>query len=250
MKIRSADVSAEAILLAGGARAILLQLANPAVGRGAAEHSDFANRPMERLRGTLTYVYVVAYGTDEERSRVARQVGRAHAPVRSDTYDARDPELQLWVAATLYEGAVTMHDLVFGPLSAPDAQDLLDRSAAIATTLGVPRASWPATPEAFAAYWNERASHLRVDDPARSVARALLHPRKAPLWFRLVLPSVRVLTAGLLSAELREAYELTFDEKRYDRTVRMLRAVYPRLPCAIRHAPMRHYLKRFRASLV
>ena len=62
------------------------------------------------------------------------------------------------------------------------------------------------------------------------------------------MPTVRVVTAGLLTPELREAYDLPFDEKRFDRLVRFARAVYPRLPKSIRHAPMRRYLKAFRAS--
>jgi uncharacterized protein (DUF2236 family) len=236
------DVAAEAILLAGGARAILLQLANPAVGRGIAEHSDFADRPLDRLHGTLTYLYVVNSGTPDEVRAVARSVGHAHTPVPG----ARDTDLQLWVAATLYDTAVRVYELVFGPLSEADAQALLDQQAAVATTLGVPRAAWPATPEAFAAYWAESSAALRVDDPARDVARALLHPVSGPWWFRLLLPTVRTVTAGALSPELRAAYGLPFDERRFRRLLRVTRAVYPRLPLWVRHAPRRHYLRRFR----
>ena len=54
-----ADIGAEGVLLAGAGRAILLQIANPRVGHGVAEHSDFAERPMDRLRATMTYVYAV-----------------------------------------------------------------------------------------------------------------------------------------------------------------------------------------------
>jgi uncharacterized protein (DUF2236 family) len=56
MTLRLTDVAREGVLLAGGARAILLQLANPAVGRGVARHSDFASNPLQRLRNTLSYV--------------------------------------------------------------------------------------------------------------------------------------------------------------------------------------------------
>ena len=49
-----ADYGAEGILLAGAGRAILLQLANPAIGSGVAEHSTFTQRPVNRLKGTLT----------------------------------------------------------------------------------------------------------------------------------------------------------------------------------------------------
>ena len=63
------------------------------------------------------------------------------------------------------------------------------------------------------------------------------------------MPTVRVLTAGLLSPKLRDAYGLPHDEHRYARTVRVLRAVYPRLPRAVRHAPLRHYLRVFRRNV-
>ena len=54
---RLADVGAEAVLIAGGGCAILLQLANPAIGHAIARHSDFVTDPLRRLRNTLTYVY-------------------------------------------------------------------------------------------------------------------------------------------------------------------------------------------------
>lgn len=92
----------EAILLAGGAVAILLQVAEPGVGKGVDNHSNFDYRPMDRLRTTMTYVYCMAFGSREEKKTVTEMVHHAHASVRGDGYSADDPELQLWVAATLY----------------------------------------------------------------------------------------------------------------------------------------------------
>lgn len=240
MALRITDISAEAILLAGGARAILLQLANPGVGHGVAEHSDFENRPLDRLHGTLTYLYVTVYGTDAEARAVARAVGHAHAPVTG----ASDPDLQLWVAATLYDTAVRVRELVYGPLSDEDAGSLLDDYAIVGGALGVPRASWPSDRAAFARYWG--SATVEVDDVARRVASALLHPSNVPLWMRTLMPTVRLVTAGLLTPALRADYGLEFNERRYERLVRALRIVYPRLPRLIRHAPMRRYLRAFR----
>lgn len=242
------DVSGEAILLAGGARAILLQLANPGVGHGVAEHSRFAERPLDRLHGTLTYLYVTVYGTPDEARAVARAVGGAHAPVRSAEYDARDPALQLWVAATLYDTAMRVRELVFGPTGEADAQTLLDDYAIVGTALGLPRSAWPADRAAFAAYWNASVAQLPVDDVARSVARELLYPVSGPWWLRAAMPTVRLVTAGLLEPALREAYGLAFDERRFERLLRFTRAVYPRLPRRLRQAPMRHYLRAFRRA--
>lgn len=242
MPLRIQDVSADAILLAGGARAILLQIADPGVGAGVAEHSDFANRPLDRLRGTLTYLYVTVYGTPDEARAVARRVGAAHQPVPG----ANDAERQLWVAATLYETAMRVRELVYGPLDDSDAESLLADYAVVGTALGVPRALWPADRAAFDAYWSRAVDDLTVDDAAAHVARELLHPRRVPLWLRLAMPTVRTVTAGLLHEPLRSAYDLTLDRRAFDRLLRVARTVYPRLPRAIRHAPQRHYLRAFR----
>ncbi len=247
MPLRITDVSAEAILLAGGARAILLQLASPGVAAGVANHSDFAGRPLDRLTGTLTYLYVTVYGTPDEAAAVARDVGRRHAAVRGDGYDARDPDLQLWVAATLYETAMQVRELVHGPLGDEDAESLLADYAVVGTALGVPRALWPADRAAFDAYWARQRATLRVQPEAQRVARALLHPEAGPWWLRAAMPTVRSVTAGLLDADLRAAYDLPHDPARFARQLRFARAVYPRLPRRLREAPMRRMLRRYRA---
>jgi len=245
--LRIADVSADIALLAGGGAAILLQIAHPAVGSAVAEHSDFARRPLDRLNGTLTYLYVTVYGTPAEAAEVARRVGAAHRPVRADGYDARDPQLQLWVAATLYYMAMRVRELVFGPLRDVDAEALLADYAVIATALGVPAELWPADRAVFARYWDGSVAALSVTDASRGVAQQLLHPKGGPWWLRPSMPLVRVLTAGLLSEELRDSYALPHNQKRFDRIMRVTRAIYPRLPSWVRFAAQRRYLAAFRA---
>ncbi len=242
MALTIVDVSDEAILLAGGAAAILLQVADPAVARGVAGHSTFAERPLDRLHGTLTYLYVTVYGTEQEARSIARHVGGAHAGVPGAT----DAHLQLWVAATLYDTAMRIRELVWGADDPADADALLADYAVIATALGVPRTLWPASREDFARYWRDYP--LSVGDDARAIARELLHPSRAPLWMRALLPTVRLVTAGLLPPELRQAYGLELDERRFGRLVRRTRRLYPLLPDWLRHAPRRYYLRRFRRT--
>ena len=47
-------VDGEALVLAGGTCALLMQLAHPAVAAGVDQHSDFRADPFARLRRTLT----------------------------------------------------------------------------------------------------------------------------------------------------------------------------------------------------
>ncbi len=84
---------AEGVLLLGGGAAILLQLADPRVARGVAQHSGFRERPLDRLLGTLDYVYAVGFGDDELVAAAVRAVNARHVPVRG-TRTAPDARVQ------------------------------------------------------------------------------------------------------------------------------------------------------------
>ena len=257
------DIAPESVLVLAGGRAILLQLANPAVGHGVARHSDFASRPLDRLHGTLGYVYAVTCGTATDRAAAVQRVSAAHRPVHgpavpatadsagSVRYNAFDPDLQLWVAATLYESATRMHDLVLGPLADVDADAVYRDYAVLGTALQVPADRWPADRAAFARYWNERLAGLSTDATTRGVADQLLHPRTGPLGLRLLMPTARLITTGLLDPRERALFGLAWSparQARFDRLLWVVRTVYPRLPRVVRHAVMHRYLRSARAQ--
>jgi uncharacterized protein (DUF2236 family) len=252
-----ADIGAEGVLLAGAGRAILLQIADPRVGHGVAEHSNFAERPMDRLRATMTYVYAVVYGSEDQLKAVRRAVNRAHAPVRrgpdatSSGYSAFDAESQLWVVATLYDTAVTVYEQVHGPLDDGDADRIYREYARIGTALQLPADSWPADRAAFAAYWDSRVRGLQPDDKAVRVARDLLYPAGGPELLRLAMPFARFLTAGLLPDHVRAGFGFDWGParaRRFERTMRMVGRLYPRLPQRIRHWPRDYYLGQLAAD--
>ncbi|MET0590856.1 MAG: oxygenase MpaB family protein [Naasia sp.] len=238
------EVAGESILLAGGGRALLLQLAHPSVARGVAEHSRFAEDPTRRLVGTVDYLYTLAFGTEEQIARAARRVGGAHRGVRSESgphsYDARDSDLQLWVAATLYDSTIVMYELAWGPLPEHAAEIVYRRSARIGTALGMPADRWPATRAAFAEYWDERIATIEVTPVARRVARELLRPARPQPWLRPVLPLARVVTAGLLPPRIRSGYGIRWTDRRealYRSRLGGLLRVYRALPRIVRTAP-------------
>ena len=251
------DMAGEAVLIAAGGRAILLQIADPAIGHGVAHHSDFASRPLDRLRGTLTYVYAVVFGTPEEATQARRQVDHAHGPVsgpataQRPAYSAFTPELQLWVAATLYDSALRMRDLVYGPLDDAAADALYREYGVLGTALQMPPELWPRDRGAFAVYWDRRLGQLQTDAATRAVARQLLHPRTGPLWLRLMMPLGRFVTIGLLPPSVRSLFGLPWSaraQRRFDGLIRVTAAVYPRLPRRLRHWPKTHCLRAMRQS--
>lgn len=243
------DLGRESIFLVAGGRAILLQIAHPAVGAGVAEHSDFAHRALGRLHGTLTYLYALEYGTEADRRVVQRMVNRAHAPVRGPGYNAFDPELQRWVAATIYQSTLMLYEGAFGPLSAEDADAIQRGSEQIGSALQMPAELWPRTRAEFDAYWAESVAALRVTPEARRVAADLLAARESPWWVRALMPYVRLATAGLLPAELREPFGFRWDarqQRRFDRAMRTTFAIYRALPRAVRILPCTLTLRRLR----
>ena len=245
-------VAREGALLAGGARAILLQIANPAVGRGVAEHSDFAARPLDRLRATLIYVYCVTYGTPDEIKAVAAMVTGAHRNVSGAGYRASDPELQLWVAATLYDTAVLVYEELFGPLDAAMAEKVYEQYAVLGTALQVPAGVWPADRAAFRAYWQRMIDTLEVSDDARQVARDLLSAEHAPLVLRAAMPINRFLTAAWLPDRIRQQFGIPWNDgqqRRYDLLMKLIRPAYRLLPVPLREAPKKYYLRQARKRL-
>jgi uncharacterized protein (DUF2236 family) len=237
--------ASDGVLIAGGARAILLQVADSAVAVGVARHSDFAHRPVERLRNTLTFAYAVVLGAPEDATRATAFVNRAHVPVDR----AEDAALQLWVAATLYETATRVHDRVFGPCPDDLADELYRAYAALGTSLQMPADLWPTDRAAFAEYWEGRVASLRVTDDARQISHDLFAPVTAPAWLRAGLPLGRLLTIDLLPTSIRKSYGFEWTprhERRARRAWMLLKIVVAITPQRLRSWPSRHYLSRLR----
>lgn len=105
----------------GGGTAVLLQVAHPLVAAGVADHSDYQHDLWPRLARTLRALYVITFGTKAEAERAGAAVQAAHAHVRGTTrsqlgsfpagtpYSANDPELMLWVHATLVHASLSAY---------------------------------------------------------------------------------------------------------------------------------------------
>jgi uncharacterized protein (DUF2236 family) len=239
--------ASDAVLIVGGARAILLQVADPSVAAGVARHSDFAHRPVDRLRNTLTFAYATVLGTLDDVASVTRHVNHVHVPVNK----AEDAELQLWVAATLYETAALVHEVVYGSVSSELDDELLAAYAPLGTSLQMPASLWPTSRAQFDLYWDARVGRLDVTADARRIAHDLFAPVTAPTWVRAALPLARLLTIDLLPAPVREAYGFRFGPLKRAKARwawRVIRVIARALPARVKSWPTRYLLARLRSS--
>src|SRR4051795_853118 len=120
-------VNAEPVVFAGGGRALLMQVAHPGVGAGVEQHSTYASDPWGRLFRTIDIMMKMTFAAPEVSERQQRALAAMHRKVKGTTDDGRrysafDPDLQLWVWATLVETALIGYELVRPRLSAPDRE--------------------------------------------------------------------------------------------------------------------------------
>ena len=124
----------EPVLLVGGQRALLMQLADPLVAQAVIEHSDYRGDPYGRLLRTLRWIVTVVFGTEDEARRATRNVAAIHARVRGQlpaerasppypggtTYDATNSHLARWVLATVIHSSLMTYETVVKPVSHSD----------------------------------------------------------------------------------------------------------------------------------
>ena len=239
-------VDREAVVLAGGTCALLMQIAHPAVAAGVDAHSDFRADPFARLRRTLGASWAIVFGDREAAERAIRRINAVHELVRgvvSETgqaYRALDPELLLWVHATLVDTALRMHDRFVAPLSTEQMDEYHLEAAEVAVRLGVPEAMLPPTCAGLRTWMESIISggEVRVGPTARSLLPFILYPTRLPprwLWDAAHLASVSV-----LDPRIRRQYGLPWSRRRargVDRLAAASRRIVPLLPAGVRHVP-------------
>lgn len=122
-------VSREQALILVGPHALLMQAAHPLIAEGVYDHSSLFEAPVKRLFLTLYYTYELVFGTKQEVKEAAKAVNRSHDMVKGTLdeaigpypagtpYSAHDPELLMWVFATLVKGAIRAHEWFAGTIS-------------------------------------------------------------------------------------------------------------------------------------
>jgi uncharacterized protein (DUF2236 family) len=238
-------VNGESVLLLGGGRALILQVAHPGVAAGVAQFSNYRTEPWKRLYRTLATTLEIVFGDRETSGAAAARLRRIHTRVngsddRGLPYRALDPELLLWVHATLIDTSLTAYQRYVKALTATELDRYYEEMKALGVAYSIPRGAMPSDYAGFRDYWNSMlADGLRVTETTRDVVDAVLQPDLMPLaWPAVEL--VRLVTVGTLPPSLRSELGLRWGPNR-DRALAgsqaAIRRVMPLLPALVRRFP-------------
>lgn len=244
------------IYLLGGQFAILCQFAHPGIAFGTVAHSSFASRIPERLRNTARFLNASVFGTEREKQAIFGQIHRFHARVNGvldgEQYDANDPELHKWTAATLFVSLVLVHERIFGKMDQEKMEAIYRESAVYGTSLRMPPEMWPETLEDFWAYWDHMIATLPVTPQAKKLSRDLLWPTGLPFNMQMLVGVSRVVTKQLLPPRLQKEYDLeptALDTLQYQLFINGLSYLYPWVPLSVRSRRHNLYMRDLTAAV-
>jgi uncharacterized protein (DUF2236 family) len=246
----SRRINAERILIIAWLRAILLQLAHPLIAAGVAEHSTFrgsARAAIVRLHQTIGAMLKISFGTTSERQSAIDGIATIHrrvhgtlpsacGPFAAGTrYSAEDPELLLWVHATLVESILLAYEQFVAPLTSAERDDYCAESADVAIALGAHAETVPRSWDGLRALVERgyASGGVVVCDQARVLAASLVTPFAGRIGRHSVTPLISLLAAGQLPAAVRSQYGFAWSEareRRFLRLIALLRAIRRMLP--------------------
>ena len=128
-------VHREQIVALGGPRALLMQAAQPVAFAGFFASTGALENPYPRLERTAAALNTVMFGTRAAADRVTARIRRVHSRVRGELNEtvgpfpagtpwaADDPELLLWIIATLVDSSLLVYERYVRPLTQAERQE-------------------------------------------------------------------------------------------------------------------------------
>ncbi|MGE0066417.1 MAG: oxygenase MpaB family protein, partial [Solirubrobacterales bacterium] len=222
----------ERLVLFSGVRALLMQACDPLAVVGFQRHSIIFDDPQTRLLRTDERMSRIYFGSVEEAEETGRIVRAMHRRVRGKTparygpiakgtpYDASDPELGLWVLATLADSALIYYQRVFGDLDSEERERYWSEYRRVGELLGLPPESMPATHGELKEYVGGRLGDgsLWISDERREQAVAMILEPPYSGWQRAavtpITEAIRLSSTGLLPTEIRRLFGFSWDPAR------------------------------------
>jgi uncharacterized protein (DUF2236 family) len=159
---------------------------------------------------------------------------------RGEPYRALDPDLLLWVHATLIDTALTIYERYVAALTPREREVYYGEMKTLGEAYSIPSSAMPADHAAFRRYWASMlAEGLRITDTTHDVADALLRPDLPRLAWPAI-EAIRLVTTGTLPEPLRDELGLDWGpgrERLLAASQLAIRRLLPALPALLHRFP-------------
>jgi len=253
-------VGREWVVLLGGTRAVLLQIAHPLVALGVHNHTDYMTDPFGRAERTFKRGEEMAFGHTGLARQSARTINNLHKHVHGQlpldagcfpqgtSYNARDPELLLWVQATLVDTVLQCYQLFVEPLTHAQEEQYYQESKEVAHLLGLLPEHMPEGIDDLKqyVYTMVQSNRLAPTLQARELAFQTLFPPTHNA-FRPLMHLNLSITNALLPQPVREIYGFEwnkYQQHTFELATRSMRLIVPRMPRGLRELPLTRRLMR------
>jgi len=221
-------VHREQVVALGGPRALLMQAAHPLAFAGFFAQTGSLEEPYERLRRTAAILDLITFGSRELADRTTRRVRALHRRVRGTidapvgryaagtAYAADDPELLLWIFASLVDSSLVVYERYVGSLSDDEREAYWQDQRLIGALFGLEPNQMPADVTTLRAYMQRMldGDELHVTDEARELSIQIVMRPPVPLAARPLLELANFITVGLLPPGVRRQYGFSWDPLR------------------------------------
>ncbi|HZC71769.1 MAG TPA: oxygenase MpaB family protein [Jatrophihabitans sp.] len=246
-------------VLIGGAT-LLLQVAEPAVGAGVEQHSNFKAEPWRRLYGTLVSLTTIVYGSTAEACAEVQRLRAMHQSIRGvdaqgRSYAALRPAPWAWVHGTLAWAVIRLNEIFRTPLTDTQTEQYWREWLEVGRLLGVRDGDLP---ETYRGFLQQLDTMPLEDNPSVRDVVAAVSVIPPPAWLRFLGPGWRVLAGRPLgsvsrlvtiralppSLAARLGLRLTSrEQRRLDRFVALVAGIRRALPAPLRAGPLAVLIK-------
>ncbi|MFA4930039.1 MAG: oxygenase MpaB family protein [Patulibacter sp.] len=223
-------VHRERVVALHGPRTLLMQASHPLAFVGF-WGSTAAKEPADaypRLQRTAEAMATAVFGSADDAEAMGRRVRGIHAQVHGVTetasgpwpagtpWRADDPELLLWILATLVDSAMVVHDRFVRPLRPEERSAFWRDYRVVGELFGLRPDDMPATIGQFDAYIAETlaSDKIEVVPDARDAGRRIVMHPPVPLHLRPALKLVNDVTTSLLPPNVRRGFGLPWNPGR------------------------------------
>ncbi len=233
-------------ILIGSYKALLLQVAHPAVGAGVKIYSNFQKDYLGRAYRTFLNMSSIFFGSCRLAKKTANHLHRMHyricgTYIKADgtekKFCANEPQLLTWILATLVETSIQAYELLRPALTLEEKNRFIKEAQITAQLMGIPAGYFPESYESFIEYFTRvlQSKQLEIGSTAEHLATDIL---RGP--FPFLRKTNRLFATALLPKTLIEQYQLEWNkklEKRFQKRMAFIRRLYAWWPSALRYAP-------------